>query len=202
MTEVDVASHRPAGEKPKQLRTSFKHGYDRVRSNDTFGITSYFGPSSELSGTIDYMSKTPTIRSSHAYYDGSVSSFDGSGIEISCYENPQDMAMLQLETGQDSRDEFEDPASFYQRDYLAAGYEGEITNNRYCIVVLQTGNSPHSCLCLSILIAEVFARSTPVTVVIVLVGLVPRVLSSLQTLSSRYATGKQSLKIRGMKSIM
>ncbi|KAK1561043.1 hypothetical protein Q3G72_033794 [Acer saccharum] len=91
--EVDVASHRPAGEQPKQLQTSFKHGYDRVRSNDTFETTGYFSPSSELSGTLDYMSKSPTIKSSHAYYDGSVSSFDGTDGQVpekhvKSYQNP------------------------------------------------------------------------------------------------------------------
>ncbi|KAK3218607.1 hypothetical protein Dsin_012577 [Dipteronia sinensis] len=103
MPEVDVASHRPVGEQPKQIRTSFKDGYDRVRSNDIFETAGYFGSISKLSGTIDYMSKSQTITSSHAYYDGRVSSFDGNGIEISFYENPQDMAMLQLETEQDSK---------------------------------------------------------------------------------------------------
>ncbi|TXG49959.1 hypothetical protein EZV62_025834 [Acer yangbiense] len=177
--EVDVASHRPAGEQLKQLRTSFKRGYDRVGSNDTFENTSYFSPRSELSSALDYMSKSPTISSSHAYYDGSVSSFDGIDDQVpeqhvKSYKNPNKfvsseeirprrdkfLAKGNPETRHQTRnlsyavdnhrqwvrdellrestrhvhaavrngtrferDEFQDPASFYQRDYLAAGYE-------------------------------------------------------------------------------
>ncbi|KAK3230338.1 hypothetical protein Dsin_002219 [Dipteronia sinensis] len=177
--EVDVASHRPAGEQPKQLRTSFKRGYDRVRSNDTFENTSYFSPSSEFSGSLDYMSKSPTIRSSHAYYDGSVSSFDGIDDQVpeqhvKSYKNRNKFeSSEEIRSRRDKflvnvnpemrrqtrnlsyavdnhrqwvrdellrestrpghaavrngtrfeRDKFQDPVSFYQRDYLAAGYE-------------------------------------------------------------------------------
>ncbi|KAK2637232.1 hypothetical protein Ddye_032024 [Dipteronia dyeriana] len=155
--EVDVASHRPAGVRLKQLRTSFKRGYDQVRSTDTFENTSYFSPSSEFSGTLDYMSKSPTIRSSHAYYDGSVSSFDDIDDQVpkqhvKSYKNPEtrhqtrnlsyavdnNRQWVRDELLREStrhghaavrngtrfeRDEFQDSASFYQRDYLAAGYE-------------------------------------------------------------------------------
>ncbi|KAI9157153.1 hypothetical protein LWI28_017627 [Acer negundo] len=183
---VDVASHRPAGEQLKQLRTSFKRGYDRVGSNDTFENTSYFSPSSEFSGSLDYMSKSPTISSSHAYYDGSVSSFDGIDDQVpkqhvKSYKNPNNFVsseeirprrdkflakgnpetrrqtrnlsyavdnhrqwvldeLLRESTRHDhaavrngtrfERDEFQDPASFYQRDYLAAGYESSSASSQ------------------------------------------------------------------------
>ncbi|KAK2665309.1 hypothetical protein Ddye_003883 [Dipteronia dyeriana] len=56
--EVDVASHRPAGEQLMQLRTSSELS-GSVRSNDTFKATSYFSPSSELSGTLEVNDQVP-----------------------------------------------------------------------------------------------------------------------------------------------
>ncbi|KAL5734515.1 hypothetical protein ACOSP7_032376 [Xanthoceras sorbifolium] len=118
-----VTSHRPAGERvssgidicspderPKQLLTSFKHGFGRVRSNETFESTSFFSPSSELSGTIDYMSKSPTTRSSHAY-DGSVSSFDGTDDQvpdqhIHSYTSPRKFASSVVPEERSRRDKF------------------------------------------------------------------------------------------------
>ncbi|KAK4847408.1 hypothetical protein QYF36_001546 [Acer negundo] len=190
--EVDIASHRPAGEQQKQLQTSFKHGYDRVRSNDTFETTSYSSPSSELSGTLDYMSKSPTIRSSHAYYDGSVSSFDGIDEQVpekpvKSYKNPNKFVNYVASYFDVINDQVPEKHIKSYKNPNCSRYP-----ERYIPGKELTGNSPHSCLCLSILIAEDFARSTPVTVVIVLTGLVPRVLSSLQTLSYRYATGKRT----------
>ncbi|KAI4306975.1 hypothetical protein L6164_030210 [Bauhinia variegata] len=62
-------------EQPTEAQTSSHHSFDRVRSVDTFA-TEIINPSSELSGTLGEMFKSPTTRSYHAY-DGSISSCDG-----------------------------------------------------------------------------------------------------------------------------
>ncbi|XWS08389.1 hypothetical protein CRYUN_Cryun41cG0075700 [Craigia yunnanensis] len=53
-----------------------EHWFDRVRSTDTFETADFVSPRSELSGPLEYLSKSTTTRSSHAY-DGSISSYDG-----------------------------------------------------------------------------------------------------------------------------
>ncbi|XP_022745308.1 protein ENHANCED DISEASE RESISTANCE 4 isoform X2 [Durio zibethinus] len=63
-------------ESPEQPQKSEHHGFDRVRSTDTFESADFVSLSSELSGPFEYLSKSTTTRSSHAYY-GSISSYDG-----------------------------------------------------------------------------------------------------------------------------
>ncbi|XWS74477.1 hypothetical protein CRYUN_Cryun01aG0001300 [Craigia yunnanensis] len=53
-----------------------EHQFDRLRSTDTFETADFLSPSSELSGPLEYLSKSTTTRSSHAY-DSSISSYDG-----------------------------------------------------------------------------------------------------------------------------
>ncbi|MBA0629264.1 hypothetical protein Godav_023848 [Gossypium davidsonii] len=52
------------------------HRFNSVRSMDTYGTVDFVSIGSEFSGPIEYLSKSTTIRSSHAY-DGSISSYDG-----------------------------------------------------------------------------------------------------------------------------
>ncbi|XP_055959982.1 uncharacterized protein LOC126662244 [Mercurialis annua] len=49
------------------------HGF---RSINTFETTNLVNPSSELSGTLIDLSKSPTTRSTHAYYDDDISSYE------------------------------------------------------------------------------------------------------------------------------
>ncbi|XP_012091116.2 uncharacterized protein LOC105649158 [Jatropha curcas] len=51
--------------------------FDRLQSTDTFETTDFVNPSSELSGSLVDLSKSPTTRSSRAYYDDGVSSYEG-----------------------------------------------------------------------------------------------------------------------------
>ncbi|KAK6271575.1 hypothetical protein POUND7_008673 [Theobroma cacao] len=60
----------------EQPQKSEDRGFNRIRSSDTFESGDFFSPSSELSGHLEYLSKSTTTRSSHAY-DGSISSYDG-----------------------------------------------------------------------------------------------------------------------------
>ncbi|OMO89958.1 hypothetical protein COLO4_19477 [Corchorus olitorius] len=76
--EVDTSDNLVSSpdEQLGQPQKSEHHGFGRVRSTDTFETVDYASPSSELSGPFEYLSKSTTVRSSHAY-DGSISSFDG-----------------------------------------------------------------------------------------------------------------------------
>ncbi|XVF24303.1 hypothetical protein REPUB_Repub13aG0116100 [Reevesia pubescens] len=60
----------------EQPQKSEHHAFDPIRSTDTFATADYASPSSELSVPLEYLSKSTTTRSSHAY-DGSISSYDG-----------------------------------------------------------------------------------------------------------------------------
>ncbi|XVF00388.1 hypothetical protein REPUB_Repub03eG0281300 [Reevesia pubescens] len=60
----------------EQPQNSEHHGFDRVRSTDTFETADFVSSRSELSGPLEYLFKSTTTRSSHAY-DGSISSYDG-----------------------------------------------------------------------------------------------------------------------------
>ncbi|KAF5738402.1 hypothetical protein HS088_TW13G01301 [Tripterygium wilfordii] len=65
---------------PEQMEHSqegIAYVFDRVRSTDTLETTDFINPSSELSGKLIDLSKSPTTRSYHAYYDGCTSSLDG-----------------------------------------------------------------------------------------------------------------------------
>ncbi|KAI4306570.1 hypothetical protein L6164_029835 [Bauhinia variegata] len=77
----NVTSHEPGkiitSVNPASVnQTISHHSFDRVRSVDAFDTTEITNPSSELSGTLGEVSKSPTTRSYHAY-DGSISSYDG-----------------------------------------------------------------------------------------------------------------------------
>lgn len=87
--DLSVPDHMPASEsisrdivescfkrKSEEPLESDRHTFDRVMSTDTFATSDFYSPSSEFSGTLDYFSKSATIKSSCAYYDGSVSSYD------------------------------------------------------------------------------------------------------------------------------
>ncbi|GLT88500.1 hypothetical protein SLE2022_065240 [Rubroshorea leprosula] len=59
-----------------QPQKSDHHGFSHVMSADAIETADFFIPSSELSGRLDYFSKSATGRNSLAY-DGSISSYDG-----------------------------------------------------------------------------------------------------------------------------
>ncbi|XP_022743251.1 protein ENHANCED DISEASE RESISTANCE 4-like [Durio zibethinus] len=59
----------------EQSQKSEHQGFDR-ESTDSFETADFVSPRSELSGPLEYLSKSTTTRSSHAY-DGSISSYDG-----------------------------------------------------------------------------------------------------------------------------
>ncbi|CAK7340004.1 unnamed protein product [Dovyalis caffra] len=90
-----VTAHRPAGEsissdifvsspneQLEKLHESVHHDFDCVQCTDTCEIMDIIEPSSELSGTLIDLSKSPTTRSSRAYYDDCVSSFEGTDDQL------------------------------------------------------------------------------------------------------------------------
>ncbi|XP_038723592.1 uncharacterized protein LOC120015299 isoform X2 [Tripterygium wilfordii] len=62
-------------EQMEHSQEDIANAFGRVSSTDTLEATDFINPSSELSGKLIDLSKSPTTRSYHAYYDGS--SFDG-----------------------------------------------------------------------------------------------------------------------------
>uniref|UniRef100_A0A6N2ML55 Uncharacterized protein n=1 Tax=Salix viminalis TaxID=40686 RepID=A0A6N2ML55_SALVM len=85
-----VAAQRPAGESNlsdicipslneqlEKLRETGRHDFDCVQVTDTFKTIDLIDPSSELSDGLIDLSKSPTTRSSRAYYDDAVSSYEG-----------------------------------------------------------------------------------------------------------------------------
>ncbi|EEF41595.1 hypothetical protein RCOM_0690150 [Ricinus communis] len=76
---LDSSPHEVLEQQPQE---SSHHRSDRVKSTDTFETTEFFTPSSELSGTFIDLSKSPTTRSSRAYYDDGVSSYEGTDDQL------------------------------------------------------------------------------------------------------------------------
>ncbi|KAF9661444.1 hypothetical protein SADUNF_Sadunf19G0069500 [Salix dunnii] len=85
-----VAAQRPAeesslsdifipslNEQPEKLHETGCHDVDCVQFTDTFKTIDLIDPSSELSDGLIDLSKSPTTRSSRAYYDDAVSSYEG-----------------------------------------------------------------------------------------------------------------------------
>ncbi|KAG5224474.1 protein ENHANCED DISEASE RESISTANCE [Salix suchowensis] len=85
-----VAAQRPAGESNlsdifipslneqlEKLRETGRHDFDCVQVTDTFKTIALIDPSSELSDGLIDLSKSPTTRSSRAYYDDAASSYEG-----------------------------------------------------------------------------------------------------------------------------
>ncbi|XP_021670638.2 protein ENHANCED DISEASE RESISTANCE 4 isoform X2 [Hevea brasiliensis] len=66
----------------EQPQESANHGSDCVMSTDAFENTDFFTPSSELSDSLIDLSKSPTTRSSRAYYDDGVSSYEGTDDQL------------------------------------------------------------------------------------------------------------------------
>ncbi|KAH8480534.1 hypothetical protein H0E87_030707 [Populus deltoides] len=90
-----VAAQRPAGEsissdifvtspneQPEKLHETGRHGFDHVQCTDTFKTMDLIDPSSELSDSLIDLSKSPTTRSSRAYYDDTVSSYEGTDDQL------------------------------------------------------------------------------------------------------------------------
>ncbi|KAG2730672.1 hypothetical protein I3760_01G305300 [Carya illinoinensis] len=73
-----ISSDTPTSSPNEQLEQPQKnvHVFDRVRSTDTLETREFANPSSELSGGLLDISKSPTTISYYAY-EGSVSSYDG-----------------------------------------------------------------------------------------------------------------------------
>ncbi|KAJ8764038.1 hypothetical protein K2173_004928 [Erythroxylum novogranatense] len=67
----------------KHPEESTHHVFGGVRSPDTFEATDFVNPSSELSGTLVDLSKSPTTKSSRAYYDDGISSCEGTDDQLS-----------------------------------------------------------------------------------------------------------------------
>ncbi|KAL2339493.1 hypothetical protein Fmac_007433 [Flemingia macrophylla] len=76
LEEGTPANPATSNEQEKQTQQKSQHGFDRVRSADTTETAELMDPSSDLSGVLAKLSKSPTNRSSYAY-DGSLSSYDG-----------------------------------------------------------------------------------------------------------------------------
>lgn len=67
----------------KQPQENSHNGSDCVRSTDASEIADFANnPSSELSGTLIDLSKSPTTRSSRAYYDDGLSSYEGTDDQL------------------------------------------------------------------------------------------------------------------------
>ncbi|XP_065870631.1 uncharacterized protein [Euphorbia lathyris] len=75
-TDTFYASPNEELEQPQE--TDYR-GLDRVRSTDTFDPVN---PSSELSATLVDLLKSPTTRSTRAYYDDGVSSYEETGDQL------------------------------------------------------------------------------------------------------------------------
>ncbi|KAG8651562.1 uncharacterized protein LOC110618602 [Manihot esculenta] len=58
------------------------HRFDYVMSRDAFENSDFIDPSSELSGSLIDLSKSPTTRSSRAYYDDCASSYEGTDDQL------------------------------------------------------------------------------------------------------------------------
>jgi hypothetical protein len=90
-----VAAQRPAGEsissdifvtspneQLEKLHETGRHDFDRVQCTDTFKTMDLIDPSSELSDSLIDLSKSPATRSSRAYYDDTVSSYEGTDDQL------------------------------------------------------------------------------------------------------------------------
>ncbi|WCJ20108.1 hypothetical protein M5689_002365 [Euphorbia peplus] len=75
LRSIDTFYASPNEQLDQPLETD-RHGLDRVRSTDTFDPTSSVNPSSDLTATLVHLLKSPTTRSSRAYYDDGVSSYE------------------------------------------------------------------------------------------------------------------------------
>ncbi|KAJ9160488.1 hypothetical protein P3X46_025886 [Hevea brasiliensis] len=78
-SDILISSPKDHVEQPQEIA---HHGFACVRSIDAFEIEDFVNPSSELSGTLIDLSKSPTTRSSRAYYDDGVSSYEGTDDQL------------------------------------------------------------------------------------------------------------------------
>ncbi|XP_010999650.1 PREDICTED: uncharacterized protein LOC105107425 isoform X2 [Populus euphratica] len=90
-----VTAQRPAGEsissdvfvtspneQLEKLHETGRHDFNRVQCADTFKTMDLIDPSSELSDSLIDLSKSPATRSSRAYYDDIVSSYEGTDDQL------------------------------------------------------------------------------------------------------------------------